>query len=216
VSSTTDDPAQLLDRLETVIPTFIGRCRPLPSGLVRPCRAGHPDGLRPFPPVRGCGHRRLSASAGDRSQWAAKSAGLVNAMSTLLRLGSADERPRVPTRLTALAGVNRTNATRDRLPQTLTVPLITRRSQVQILPPPPSNTSSEVLFAQRGGPLRLPCANEMSTSRSRGRWRAFVGPRRGQEVPGCARRASGRARRLGRAPTDTTEYLRLRPSGGPR
>ena len=115
-----------------------------------------PNGRRRLPSV--CGRCRSIWSAQTRNRWqqAARSAALVNAMSTRFRPATADERIRAPTSPRATSHLRRTDAALRARGHTLTVPLITRRSQVQILPPPPSNTSSEALFAQRGGPLRLP------------------------------------------------------------
>ena len=97
---------------------------------------------------------------------------------------------------------------------TPTSQLITRRSQVQILPPPPRNTSSEALSARRRGPLCMPLVNGLSTARCRRR----------SSVSGCTRpctdAAVGRCPRLRlfqdaraaeRAPTAADE--RHRPAG---
>ena len=74
-----------------------------------------------------------------------------------------DEHQRAPTNAydeathrSPICSFIRENADERRPAPTAVGALITRRSQVQILPPPPSNTSSEALFARREGPLRSP------------------------------------------------------------
>ena len=84
-------------------------------------------------------------------------------MSTLLRPAATNEHLRTPTRLKAPGGLSRTNATRGQPTPTLTVPLITRRSQVQILPPPPIAPGQRPFPLRRGGPRPLPAVNALST-----------------------------------------------------
>ena len=147
-------PARLLDRPEPPIPKFAGRCRPVRWALVRRCRAGCPDGPRPLPTLR-TRHRSDSwALACDRSQEAARSAALVNTMSTPLRPAPTNGHLRAPTRSTAPGAVSRTNANRDQPTPTLTVP---HNPRVAGSNPAPATIEKNQLrgpSASAAGPLR--------------------------------------------------------------
>ena len=103
----------------------------------RTLRADRTPEVRGRDPVaRDGGHRLSSAAERTRSITAAQSAGLVNAMSTLVRPSAAYGRTRVSTPRKVPHAVSRTDAIAHRPAQTLTCALITRRSWVQIPPPP--------------------------------------------------------------------------------
>ena len=114
-------------------------------------------------PVPRRGGRVLSSLGRSQWRWTARLAAPVNAMSTLVRPTTANGRLRAPTSRTAPAVVSRTNVAGRQPVRTLTVPLITRRSQVQILPPPPIAPGQRPFPLRRGGPRLLPGVNALST-----------------------------------------------------
>ena len=98
--------------------------------------------------LRGMSAARQIGSSAVVCSRVCRRGGLVNGLSTLLPETKRDQHLREHPMLGRRLPLNRSNAVQRLLPQSWTIFLITRRSQVQILPPPPRKPWSATTAGQ--------------------------------------------------------------------